>query len=180
MPVFIIPTVMKKEMEVFLIHQKNENCIEKGGKKEFSLFWDLRKLVLQYFFLKKRNSRYINLILLSFPLQCSKFFVFRKKRCYPTLKLIMYFSFYSILMHNLFVLQNIFLNKQSRVLIDKNNCSIKSSRSHTQLTCVKNLHVCERRGCACVYIFIYELRFNILIKLVLNICSCKLFSNIVD
>ena len=79
-PVFIIQTIMKKEIKVFLIYQKNENCIEKGGKTEFSLFWDLRKLVLQYFFLKKRNSRYINLILLSFPLQSSKFFVFRKKK----------------------------------------------------------------------------------------------------
>lgn len=82
-------------------------------------------------------------------------------------------------MHILFVLQNIFLNKKSRILIGKNNSSIKSNRNNPQLTRGKSLHVCERQGCACVYIFIYEVSFNILIKLVLNVCRCKLFSNVV-
>lgn len=68
---------MEKEIKVFLTYQKNGNGIRKGEGKEFLLFRDLRKLVLQYLFLKKGNIRYINLILASFPLQCFKFFVVR-------------------------------------------------------------------------------------------------------
>lgn len=37
-PVFIIQTIMKKEIKVFLIYQKNENCIEEGEKKSFHSF----------------------------------------------------------------------------------------------------------------------------------------------
>lgn len=83
---------MEKEIKVFLTYQKNENGIQKGEGKEFLLFRDLRKLVLQYLFLKKGNIRYINLILASFPLQCFKFFVVGGGRVgsYPTLKLIVF------------------------------------------------------------------------------------------
>jgi len=36
--------------------------------------------------------------------------------------------------------------------------------------------MCERLGYACVYIFIYEISFNTLIKLVFNVCTCNFFS----
>lgn len=43
---FIIQTIMEKEIKGFLIYQKNENGIQEGrGKRVFSP-WDLRKLGL--------------------------------------------------------------------------------------------------------------------------------------
>lgn len=71
-----------------------------------------------------------------------------------------------------------FLNKQSWLLIDKINCCIKRNRANTELTCVKNLHMCDRWRCARVRIFLWELCFNILVKLLLSIGTCKLFFQI--
>lgn len=72
-----------------------------------------------------------------------------------------------------------FLNKQSWLLIDKIICSVKSNRTNAQLTCVKTLHMCDRWRCACEFIFVQELCFNILVKLLVSIGSCKLFFKLV-